>query len=158
MVTKKPIAGSLIKANLVREGQRYDLWAIVVEFDEKDGKMPNHVETSVVEIVPEDYDVWTAKCIEPDRAGSKSTVPIEKIEMVIHPRRRMTRNAEPQFVVKLNNGRISDIYAVGTTTAAMRMVDLARHYGNGEKRQDFHRDVLVTRKGIEEIEPDSWMG
>ena len=147
MTKKKPIPGSLVKAHMVKRGEPYDLWAIVLS-QSKNKK----VNASVIEVVPEDYQKWTRKGIEPPPAGSAIALGEENIEIVIHPRRRLTKTASPQFVIKLNNGKISDIYATGDHPASVRLVDLAKHYCDEEARQDFHRDVLVTQKGVEALD------
>jgi hypothetical protein len=153
-VNKEPIAGSLVRAHMVKGGQPYDLWAIILEHN----KGKDTVRASVVEVVPEDSEKWTRRCIEPPPAGSVVTIIGDKIELVIHPRRRMTKSSSPQFVIKLNDGKLSDIYAIGKEAVEMRMVDLARHYCSDDSRQDFHRDVLVTQRGVEALDSRDSIG
>lgn len=148
MTTLVPVAGSLVKARMTKKGQPYDLWAIVIRNDADKA----NVRVSVIEVVPKDINEWMRLRVEPPKAGSEVVVLKSRIDIVIHPRRRMTKNSLPQFIIRLNNGRVSNIYTTGDSVAEVRLVDMARHYNSDDARGDFHRDVLVTRRGIEELD------
>lgn len=140
---KTPVIGSLVRAEMNDQGHDYDLWAIVTETPGEG----DSIQGSVVEVVPWDHKKWTRRGMEPREAGSTVSIPVESIKLVIHPRRRMTRAAKPQFLMKLNGGRISDIYSIGKSTAVIRMVDLATYYMDEESRREFHKDVMITSRG-----------
>lgn len=149
MVKKVPIAGSLILAKEMLQGDhKYQLWGIVVECKRK------AVEVVVVEVVPEDFKAWENHC-DPIPQGSRMDVSRDLLTKVVHPRRRLRADSPtPQFVLKLSNGRLVNVFSNSDDPGIMRLLDLAAFYGDKDKRKVFYRDVMVTRSGMERLDKE----
>lgn len=145
---KSTVPGSLIRAKVVGQkcaGQDFELWGIAL------GISGDKISVRVVEIVPSNYNSWTQSKTK-FRVGAMVDLDESCVLSTIEPTTKAKkRGRSVSFLVKMNRGRIVDIYSTGDQTAHVRFVDLAKAYQSGDK-VSVHRDVLITTRGIEELD------